>query len=252
MPPNRVGGPPLSSVPWGNPVYALLMLSALPGQFVEDANFSKEMQQTALEATVRIYHPATHAEGSAVIVGRQGQKVYLLTAQHNVRPHPDQGDDVELNLYTAKSYPKLAAEVKAVVRARMPNEDLAVLVAVMPEGPKPLPICPPDRTKLRKPFPVMTVGCIADGPPEIQFDRVTGIKNITKPDGANANYWEADRPQAIGRSGGPLVDTRGYVLGICSGIQHRKGYYTDIYEIHQALKNNGFAFLFEAPARVGR
>jgi S1-C subfamily serine protease len=234
------------------PVYTLLILSALPGQFVANANFPRDKQQAALEATVRIYHPATRAEGSAVIVGRQGDKVYLLTAQHNVRPNPKGGDDVELNLYTAKDYPKLAAEAKAVVRARMPNEDLAVLVAVMPNAPAPLPICPPNQTKMHKPFPVMAVGCVADGPPTIEFDRVTKNTLVKKADGSEATYWEADRPQAVGRSGGPLVDTRGYVLGICSGTQHQKGYYTDIYEIHQALKNNGYAFLLEAPAKAGK
>jgi S1-C subfamily serine protease len=226
------------------------MLAALPGQFVADPTFSKEKQQAALEATVRIYHQASRGEGSAVLVARQGPLVYLLTAHHIVPQRPERGNEVDLYLYRANTYPKLSAEVKAEVLARMPNEDLAVLRAVIQDPPETLRICPPPETKgMRKPFPVMTVGCLADSAPEIQFDRVTKEEVVKKPDGYEALYWQADRAQAIGRSGGPMVDKRGYVIGICSGTLHRKGYYTHISEIHHSLKVSGLSWLYEPPVR---
>jgi S1-C subfamily serine protease len=232
-------------------VHTLLLLTALPGQFTDNPTFSKQQQQSALEATVRIYYPAAHVEGSAVIVSRRGPFVYLLTAAHNVTVQPDKGDDIELYLYNAKKYPKLVGEANAKVRARMPNEDLAVLEAVF-DTPGMLPICPKGQTKIRKPFPVMTVGCVADGPPVIEFDRVLDVDFVPKPNGTKANYWRAERAQAVGRSGGPLVDARGYVLGICSGTMRQKGYYTEISEIHAALDRNGMDWLYAKPTQAGK
>jgi S1-C subfamily serine protease len=231
-------------------VYSLLLLAALPGQFTDHPTFTKEQQQAALEATVRIYYPANRVEGSAVIVGRRGSLVYLLTACHNVTGKAE-NDDVEFNLYTAKDYPKLKAEVHGRVHARMPNEDLAVLEGAF-DPPGLLPLCPKDMTRIRKPFPVLTVGCVADGPPTIEFDRVVEVDFLKKPDGSRANFWRAERPQVVGRSGGPLVDARGYVLGICSGTLGKKGYYTEIAEIHAALARNGLDWLYAKPADAGK
>jgi hypothetical protein len=71
---------------------------------------------------------------------------------------------------------------------------------------------------------------------------------IKKPDGSAAFHWEADKPQAIGRSGGPLVDTQGRVIGICSGTRENKGYYVSIYEIEASLKRNGWGLLVSSEA----
>jgi S1-C subfamily serine protease len=231
-------------------VYSLLLLAALPGQFVENPQFPNARQQGAYEATVRTYHPASRSYGTAVAVARRGPAVFFLTAAHLVPEKAVPGREkedikkVELYVYTAKSHPKLASLETAFVRARMPNEDLAVLEAVLPDFAGVVPICPKGRFQLRLPMAVMTVGGSPDGPPEIQFDTVKEKKLLHKPDKTSALYWEADIPQQIGRSGGPMIDAQGHVVGIASGTWHGKGYYTYINEMYRALANAGYAWLY--------
>jgi len=231
-------------------VYSLLLLATLPGQFVENPQFPKARQQAAYEATVRTYHPASRSYGTAVAVARRDQSVLFLTAAHLVPEQAVAGREkedvkrVELFVYTVQKHPKLSSLETAYVRARIPNEDLAVLEAVLPNFPGVVPICPKPQFQLRLPMEVMTVGALEDGPPDIQFDTVRAKKLISKPDGTKAIYWEADVPQKIGRSGGPMIDAQGHVIGIASGTWHEKGYYTYINEMYRALKDSGYAWLY--------
>jgi S1-C subfamily serine protease len=234
-------------------VYSFVLLAALPGQFVDNPHFAKAMQQTAFEATVRTYHPASRSVGTAVVIGRRGPVVYFLTAAHLVPPKAIPGREsedirnVELYLYKAGNPDRVSSEGVAKVMSRMPNEDLAVLAAELPKAPTPVPVCPKDKRDYRLPMPVMTLGAIQDGPPEIRFDAVKGKKLLNKPDGTEALYWEADTPQQVGRSGGPLIGANGFVLGIASGTWHQKGYYTYINEIHHSLVDAGFGWLVDKP-----
>jgi hypothetical protein len=129
----------------------------------------------------------------------------------------------------------------------MPNEDLAVLAAELPTFPAVVPPCPKDKRSFRLPMSVMTVGALADGPPDIKFDTVRARKLLRKPDGTEALYWEADIPQRVGRSGGPMIGPGGYVIGIASGTWHKKGYYSYINEMQRSLADNGFGWLFDKP-----
>jgi hypothetical protein len=230
-------------------VFAALLLSLIPGQYTESKDFPRDKQRASLEATVGLFQPASREEGTAVFVGYKNGVAFLLTANHIVKPVPD-GDRLRLELFTDKSYPKVHQAIEtALLRARMPNEDLALVVAPLKEPPpNVLRICPPGKLPRRErfPFPALTVGCDdALGRPRNLVDTVRGRKLVKKPDGSAAVYWECERPQARGRSGGPLVDARGYLLGICSGVQNQHGYYTYIEEIYGALKREGYAWLYE-------
>jgi S1-C subfamily serine protease len=57
---------------------------------------------------------------------------------------------------------------------------------------------------------------------------------------------------AKGRSGGPLIDQRGFVIGICSGTSDGKGYFTHTHEIHRFLKQNAFDWLADKDTRPQR
>jgi len=230
-------------------VYELALLAALPAQFVDAAAFPKDLQRTVLAATVRVRHPASRAHGSAVAVARRGDDVYFLTAAHLVEPRQVRPEDVkavELNFYTVDADQKLrASDVPGRVVARMPNEDLAVFVARLPEQKAVVPICPKEKARFDFPMTVLTVGAALDGPPELKIDRVTRKRLVRKPDGTAALYWEADVPQPQGRSGGGMIDARGYLIGIASGTERKKGYYAYIDEIHQALTRAGLAWLVD-------
>ena len=227
-------------------MYALVLLAAqAPNPYVESKDFPRAKQEAALAATAGIFIPTSRMEGTAVIVKHADSRITLLTAGHNV-PVKD-GIEVELELYTPKSYPNVHAKLRGFVKARMPNEDLAVVVAECKEAPGVLSICPKAKLPIPElfPFPALTVGCDdVMGKPKCEADLVVGKQYITKPDRTAAQFWETQRAQAVGRSGGPLVDSRGYLMGICSGIKNKKGYYTYISEIHKALDNAGFRDLY--------
>jgi S1-C subfamily serine protease len=194
----------------------------------------------AVAATVRLTHPRTGHTGSGVAVTRRGNFVYLLTAAHLV-PEGPAGDEVEIQFFGPDGRPLVEqAPRRATVKARNADADLAVLWVGGPDVPT-LPLCSPNGMRGRRlPMSVLTVGCGAGGPTGI-VDRVRAVKFIESP--YRANFYEADQPQAAGRSGGPLVDARGYVIGICSGIRGGKGYYVTVSEIHHALRRHGFDLL---------
>ena len=56
--------------------------------------------------------------------------------------------------------------------------------------------------------------------------------------------WQVDRVPEKGRSGGPLIDHRGFLLGIASGASHGKGYYGHTEEIHRFLTRRGMKWLY--------
>jgi hypothetical protein len=57
--------------------------------------------------------------------------------------------------------------------------------------------------------------------------------------------WEVATAPVKGRSGGPLFDRRGFVLGIASGANLELGYFTHTEEIHRFLKSNALEWLAE-------
>src|SRR5438093_1402336 len=90
-----------------------------------------------------------------------------------------------------------------------------------------------DSTDFPKPaLPALTVGCDgAGGAPAVAVDTVRAEKNLGPRSPYKCNFFEADRPPAVGRSGGPLVDRQGRLIGVCSGtLGGKKGYYVHIAE----------------------
>jgi S1-C subfamily serine protease len=212
------------------------------GQFAEgDSHFPRSSQWAALAATVRLVHPRTGDSGSGVVIGRDQNFVYVLTASHLV-PEGSQGDEVNVQFYSPADWPKSAGPVRrATVRARAKDVDLAVLWVVGPETSGVLPLCPAAATKGQKlPLPVLTVGC-DHGAPTAAVDQVRAVRFVATP--YRGNFYETDHAQLLGRSGGPLVDVRGYLIGICSATRGGRGYYVATAEIHNALRQAGFDWL---------
>jgi Trypsin-like peptidase domain len=237
-------------------VFATLLLALTPGQYVENKDFPRDKQEAALAATAGILHTATNGEGTAVVVkyDKVNGAAYLLTAAHVVPPGKD-GDLVSLDFYTPKTFPKVDRTIVGIVMARSANEDIAVIQAPLKNlgGLQVLRICPVDHlpTPEKFPFPVLTVGC--DGPnrtARLLTDVVPSKKRVDKPNGARVLCWETQGIPVQGRSGGPLIDKRGYVMGICSGTENQRGYYTYILEIHKALSGAGFGWLVRDELKV--
>jgi S1-C subfamily serine protease len=232
-------------------VFATLMLALMPEQFVNVNVFPRAQQEAALAATVGIVHTATSGEGTAVVVKYDKAKgvAYLLTAAHVVPPGDD-ANRVSLEFYSPKTFPNVVLKTVGYVAYRMAEDDIAVVEAAIKDAPEigVVRICPksqlPTPEKLH--VPVLTVGC--DGPkrtPRLATDTVLNKVTVQKPNGTKVLCWETEHPPQQGRSGGPLIDKRGYLMGICSGTERNRGYYTYIVRIQQALAGAGYGWLVE-------
>src|SRR5262249_45749151 len=83
-------------------------------------------------------------------------------------------------------------------------------------------------------------------------DEVSGWKDVHKPEQAvKSSCWQTEKLPADGRSGGPIFDTNGYLIGICKGIGAEKGstkgYYSAIDAIRRALADSPAKELLDDP-----
>jgi S1-C subfamily serine protease len=225
----------------------LTVVLLVPGQ-ADAREVSKERKEAALTATVRLVNAAGRCEGSGAVVGRSGPHVYVLTAAHVV----DGADKVEIHTYSAAAPPEEKAVYKSgeVVARTKDGRDLALVrLATKDELPS-LRVCPPRRVPAERGFAAVTVGCSDGKPPSCRDETVAGKKLIRRPGDKEAVLtWEVKERPAAGRSGGPLVDARGYLLGVCSGAGGREGYYGHTDAVHGFLKENGFRWLYEEEDR---
>jgi hypothetical protein len=221
---------------------ASLLLLLGPIETVESPDFSRESQTSAVLATVRITNVSRESAGSGVIIGRKGSFVYILTVHHVV----EKADRLEMAVFSRDSYPKPAkvySSVQLVARAD-DVRDLALL-RVVTDDPMPgsLSLCPARLTPNQKGCKALCVGCARGEAPTC---RITGIeKKLVQREkmGKVTTMWETEEKQPEGRSGGPLVDGRGQLIGICSGRNREKSYFSHIEEIRNFLKANGFDWL---------
>ncbi len=223
-------------------VVALLLLAGeIP--VVKSADFPAEMQKTAVTATVRIHNGVKNAEGSGVLVGKKGPEVYILTAWHVV----DGADAVDVAVFAADTYPKpkVLYRLAQVVAVKKGLVDLALvrLIATdfIPEGVK---LFPGEQVPTKQGFPGLSVGCAGGDEPTCLAIKVAGKRTVRSKEGTEtARAWEVEPKHAPGRSGGPLLDKRGFLLGICSGTNGDRTYFAHLDEVRSFLREQGFRWL---------
>lgn len=232
---------------------ALAMLCLLPGQLptLDNKDFAREIQEKALTATVRVANAAEGFEGSGILLRQEGPFVYILTADHLV----GKAKQLDVSLFTAASFPKAEKVYKGVeVLARDARADLAVLrLATKDALPAPLPLCPTNKVPDGKGTVVLTVGCQANGTPLQMADVVKAVRTVSKPgQEGKTKCWETAKGSVEGRSGGPLLDTQGRLLGVASGTSGGKGYYIHTEEIRAFLKHKSLSWLGEEASLPGK
>jgi len=219
----------------------LVVVAQLPGADVADS-FPAKVHDTAVTATVQIRALPQMAEGSGALIGKSAPFVYILTAQHVVK----RAERLEVTVFVKDSDPKPRTVYRsAKVVAEMEGlADLALLrLTTTDDMPGLVHVCP--ETKVQNhPGKVLAVGCEAGKGPVGLLENVARKKWARRDDGNElVSFWEVDHKHARGRSGGPLVDQRGYLVGVCSGSNKEKSYFTHVVEIHGFLKRNGFRWL---------
>jgi S1-C subfamily serine protease len=226
-------------------MFGLACVLLIPGQIetVPSVDFPKKAQMAAIAATMRVVNVSKRGEGSGVIVGRKGPFVYILTAQHVV----DGGERLEVATFSATSYPRPHRRYRtvSVVAKAGDLRDLALLrLTTNDPMPGSLSLCPARLVPDGKRLAALTVGCSGGEAPTCQVDEVVGKKLARREAGGKTAYfWEVAQAPAEGRSGGPLVDQRGYLLGVCSGTNKGKAYFCHTDEVRAFLKQSGFDWL---------
>jgi S1-C subfamily serine protease len=221
---------------------ALLLLITGDIEVLESRDFAKNVQVRATTATVRVVNGAK-AEGSGALLKRNGPLVYVLTANHVV----DGAKRVEVSTYSTASHPRPAATYRADVIAQAGGPDLAVLrFTTADEMPGSVPICPASKVPEGQKFTALSVGCPGGAAPTVALESVQARRRVRRPDADDTVLcWQTEKTPARGRSGGPLLDRRGLLIGLDSGAGDGKGYYVHVEEIHAFLKRNGLEWLYE-------
>jgi S1-C subfamily serine protease len=221
------------------------LCAALLGQSAEPPRLPDAAERLALRATVRVHNRARDKVGSGVVIGRVGPAIYVLTAAHLV----DGTDAVEIRfpeLDSQKVAPRELGDVTVVARTKSAVEDLALLRFAGGGDFACLSLRKDNLARLKIPSQAFSVG-FADG--KLGTVTAESIVNasMVKKRGADeaAQFWKCKALPVPGRSGGPLLDPEGSLLGVCSGGDARASYYTHHSEVRRFLIRNGLRTLAE-------
>jgi len=195
------------------------------------AEVPKEVRDRGVAATVRVEDRADSTGGSGVLIALKASHSYVLTAQHVV----PKAEKVEVT--TAFSKP-----VKAEVLARSAEVDLAILRFPAADRPLPVSLAVVGTT----PDQVISAGWESGRESTDLAEELKGKVRLRRPGASNAVLcWEVARRPTNGRSGGPLMDQAGRIIGIASGHDGTVGYYVHVDEIHAFLRANALGWLTE-------
>jgi S1-C subfamily serine protease len=235
---------------------ALALLIPTPADpVIPGSKLSEEAQWAAIEACPQVSVP-NQVAGTGVVIGTRNGFGYVLTAAHVV---PYDGVEVAFTTREANLKTHREANVKPVWYGRSPkvvnrwhDADLALVEfripddLPVPEVPR-LPLAGPGQRPKSFPFPAWSVGIGPSGGAAVRADRVVAKQAVRPPGRGLAFYWETAVAPEVGRSGGPLLDNDGQIIGLCAAARGEHGYYTHLDEILAALKRDGYGWL--VPAR---
>jgi S1-C subfamily serine protease len=235
-------------------MFALALLLPIPQHpVIPAAAFPLAAQWKAVAAcpVLTVDTPGSVFHGSGVVVGVRDGFAYVLTAAHVVK-----FEVPGVAFFTQGTYPRdgWRPDEAKLVKKWEGDIDLALVrFAVGANEPPVLPLAAPGQRPRVFPVPALTVGTARGTAPTVEADTILAkrlVRSGPNPDQV-AFFWEMAQPSRPGRSGGPLLDSAGRVIGICTATQGGLGYYVHIDEIHAALKRDGGEFSWLIPDAAG-
>jgi S1-C subfamily serine protease len=221
---------------------APFLLALLVADDAPADRYPARLREAAVTATVGLSGTGGGRLGSGVLIGRSGPHVYILTAAHVVA----RARQVDVHVPVQGKQGKSEVHRGAEVLARSPEADLAIVRLRASAGlPRSLSLAAVKQIP-KAPFQALSVGWASGDAPTALDERVRRQAQVRRPgEKVSTRCWETQRKQARGRSGGPLLDRAGRVIGLASGHDREAGYYVHVEEVHRFLKKNGLGFLSE-------
>ena len=138
---------------------------------------------------------------------------------------------VELYSITSALFPQPFLTLSPVeLVSKSPRRDLAILRTIRGDVTMDLPKLQLAREETLD-APIFSCGC-ANGPPILLPEEITETVHGRRPGQSEpTKMWKTDLPQEVGRSGGPLINLNGELIGIALGRGGHHGYYCHLEEI---------------------
>lgn len=230
------------------PVWILLAL--LPSQFAPSGHFTIAAQRNAMDAFVRITDRSAvgGGVGSGAIVGADDHSIYVLSAFHVVDP----GLRLELECFGRDGYPQKGPTFRDGIHrvGVVPSADIALLRIRTDFRPAHfVPVCAA-AAPVHDGQPVLTLGCSRGQYLSCVEDAIQGMTLRRRDDGW-INFWVTAGLPVDGRSGGPLLNVDGRLIGICRGIltgnadYPSEGLYASLEQIHGLISSAGLVRICE-------
>ena len=208
----------------------LIALSALDQAVVDSDYFATATQRERCATVLRIRQDGT---GTGVVIAwdAETRAAYAVTAYHVV---DGRGEITAESFSSDQSSPIIKQSFRDLqVVAFDAPADLAIIRFPAPHPLPVSPICPADLMP-EGTFYGMTIGCSHGDAPSIWAEEeVHASVACIFPWG---RAWRTSSEPIPGRSGGPLYDRRGLLLGVCCLRLGGDGFYTDLDLLHKLIR----------------
>lgn len=193
----------------------------------------------AVGSAVLVYNRDRDQRGTGVVVGHRDDALFILTAEHVVRG----GLSIRCRYPTTKG-PSVTFERVQVLLADG-SLDLALLrISNVTDEPRVIAkLAPATRDSPAGRSLTWSSGVDESGRAQPRPERINAKKLLRMPQGDERFAWECSQPAEKGRSGGGLFDANGFLIGICSGVQAGKAYYTHSDEVRFWLRTHDYRWL---------